>query len=57
MAAAWVASIPDANQRSFMIENVVHNWLENDPAAARVWLDQTDLSPERKQALLKNAGQ
>jgi hypothetical protein len=38
-----------------MLENIARQWLEADPAAAKIWLAKTSLPEDRKQRLLKNA--
>jgi hypothetical protein len=52
LAAPWVESISDQNQRFSQIENLAHQWLETDRASAEAWLAKVSLPPDRRERLL-----
>ena len=37
----WVASISDPNTRAFHFRYVAKHWMQNDPASAKAWIQQT----------------
>ena len=40
------------NRNTYQLENIARTWMSMDEKAARVWIEQTPLSEERKRALL-----
>lgn len=52
-ALAWTVSISDPGVRASQTEKIARDWLSLDPANARKWIHQTQLSPELRQKLLK----
>jgi len=54
LAAAMADSIVDATKHNYSIENVARRWLNEQPAAAKAWLQTNALPQPRKERLLKN---
>ncbi len=52
LAARWVASIADENQRFQQIETIARHWLKTDRLSVQAWLQRTALPVERIQLLL-----
>lgn len=55
-AARWLSTLPPAEQPAQLIEEIARQWLAVHPAAARAWIAETALPPERRDALLASAG-
>ncbi len=51
-ATQWVAAIVDEKTRLSVMEWIARPWLRMDEAAARAWIEQSELSQETKQELL-----
>ncbi len=53
-AAAWAERIEDETQRRRALQASGRSWLDQDPDAARAWIDAADFSDELKQQILNN---
>ena len=42
----WALAIDDPQLRQQVVANIAHGWMGRDPAAARAWLAESDLSQE-----------
>ncbi len=51
-AMGWAATISDPAKRERATKGVMRQWLENDPAAARAWVQSSSLGEEEKTKLL-----
>ena len=52
LAASWIPSLAEPQQRNLAIEHLARAWLDADRRAAEAWLAQTSLPEERKRQLL-----
>ena len=56
IAAGWATQIPSEDKRAqYHIEQVAIKWLRSGPSTAQTWLQQTSLTDERKEYVLKKA--
>ncbi|MSU50473.1 MAG: hypothetical protein EXS37_15540 [Opitutus sp.] len=55
-AANWLRSLPRSDRSDEMVEKAAQNWLLTNPDAAAAWLLETNLPPDRKERLLRQAG-
>jgi GrpB-like predicted nucleotidyltransferase (UPF0157 family) len=53
VALAWAGSITNDNNRNRQTERVFREWLRQEPAAAREWLQSANFSNEEKERLLR----
>ncbi len=53
MAADFVEGIADERQRQSRMENIANNWLNQDEAAARAWIEKTAFPELVKKRLLE----
>jgi len=45
--------LTDPNARNNAMQNIARQWMRTDPTAAAVWINQSSLSADVKQGLLK----
>ena len=55
-AADWLRQLPRSDRSDDWIERTARQWIATNPAAAESWLRETTLPPERKAAILRDAG-
>ncbi|MDX1952967.1 MAG: hypothetical protein SFY81_12365 [Verrucomicrobiota bacterium] len=52
-AAQWAESLADESERNMRMENSGRQWLNEDPEAARAWINSSSLPLETKERLLQ----
>jgi hypothetical protein len=55
-AARWVRALPRSDRSDELIEKTARRLLLTNPDAALDWIDQSTLSPDRRERLLREAG-
>jgi hypothetical protein len=55
MAADWLNQLPAPDRSVEMVERLSREWLRENPAAAKQWLDQNVTSPELRRQILREA--
>ena len=55
-AADWLRQLPRSDRSDEWVERTARQWFSTNPAAAEMWLRDIPLPPERKAALLREAG-
>jgi len=55
-AVAWARQIDDPELRDEVILAVARAWLRREPAAARSWLERSDLPPALRDAIRDSNG-
>ena len=53
VAAAWAEGITEPALRTRALERVAVDWLKLDPPAAKAWLEQSPLSHDSRERVLK----
>ncbi len=52
-ALSWAVTISDAKRRDRQVESLARDWVRQDAAAAKAWINRSSLPPETKARLLK----
>jgi hypothetical protein len=55
-AAQWLESLPAAERRDEMVQQLTREWFAQNPIAARQWLEDNVMSEAQKRQLLHDAG-
>jgi hypothetical protein len=56
-AARYISSLPRSDRTDDMVEKTAERWLLTSPDAASAWIHQTPMPAERRERLLREAGQ
>jgi len=54
-AAGYLTSLPPADRRDDLVDELMRRWLPTNPEAARTWIDQNILNQGRREELIRAA--
>lgn len=56
LTGEWLSTLPPGDRRDEFVTKLTHEWMAENPAAARQWVDQNIPSDARRQQILFEAG-